>query len=212
MVEKTTATANVQSDSPVKRRIEAVALERFAAQGYRGTSVKDIMVACGLTPGAMYNHFTSKDELLFSILARFGNQLTALIRTAEAAADPDDPADRLFKLIETMARFALLNPQATKVANIDYVELSEDYLRREIEFRRANRRRIENIIEAGIANDQFAVPDYDGANEVKLVATAMANVAIRLSEIAGPHPGNDIDGLARFHAQLALHMVTRTSG
>ena len=194
-----------ESDSPARRRIEEVALKLFAAQGYRGTPVKEIMLACGLTPGALYNHFQSKDELLYAILTNFGDEFTIMIEQSEKAADPDDPAELLFNLIEAMARFALLHPEATKVANVEYTELSEGYLKEEIEFRRANRRRIEKILEAGIAGDQFVVPSYP--NGVKLTATALANVAIRLSESAGPQPGEDIDGLARFHAQLALRMV-----
>jgi AcrR family transcriptional regulator len=201
--------APATSESPAKRRIEEAALKLFAAQGYRGTPVKEIMLACGVTPGALYNHFPSKDDLLRAILTRYGNEFSTMIGEAEEASDQDDPAQRLFNVIAAMARFALVNPEATKVANVDYVELSDKYLAKEIEFRRTNRRRIEKIIEAGVAGGQFVAPTYDGVNETKLVATAMANVAIRLSEAAGPHPGEDIDGLARFHAQLALQMVAR---
>jgi AcrR family transcriptional regulator len=197
------------SESPAKRRIEEAALKLFAAQGYRGTPVKEIMLACGVTPGALYNHFPSKDDLLHAILTRYGNEFSAMIAEAEETSDRDDPAQQLFNVIVAMTRFALVNPEATKVANVDYVELSDKYLAKEIEFRRANRRRIEKIIEAGVTSGQFVAPTYDGVNETKLVATAMANVAIRLSDAAGPHPGEDIDGLARFHAQLALQMVAR---
>jgi len=201
--------APATSESPAKRRIEEVALKLFAAHGYRGTPVKEIMLACGVTPGALYNHFPSKDDLLFAVLRRFGDEFSAMVQQAEEVADQDDPVQLLFNVIAAMARFALVNPEATKVANVDYVELSEKHLQKEIEFRRTNRRRIEKIIEAGVASGQFVAPTYDGANEIKLVATAMANVAIRLSDTAGPHLGEDIDGLTRFHAQLALQMVIR---
>ncbi|TCO62101.1 TetR/AcrR family transcriptional regulator [Actinocrispum wychmicini] len=200
-----------EPDSPARRRIEEVALKLFAAQGYRGTPVKEIMLECGLTPGAMYNHFQSKDELLFTILRKLGDEFTVMIKRGEQAADPDDPAQLLFNVVEAMALFALRHPDAVKVANVDYVELSEAYLKEEVEFRRTNRRRIEKIIEAGIATGQFVIPIYDNVNEIKLTATALANVAIRLSDAAGPHPSRDIAGLARFHAQLALRIVTRRS-
>ena len=202
-------TSPAASESPAKRRIEEAALKLFAAHGYRGTPVKEIMLACGVTPGALYNHFPSKDDLLRAILTRYGSEFSTMIGEAEETSGRDDPAQRLFNVIAAMSRFALVHPDATKVANVDYVELSDKYLAKEIEFRRANRRRIEKIIEAGVASGQFVAPTYDGVNETKLVATAMANVAIRLSDAAGPHPGEDIDGLARFHAQLALQMVAR---
>ena len=30
--------------------------------------MRELALACGLTPGALYNHFASKDQLLYSIL------------------------------------------------------------------------------------------------------------------------------------------------
>lgn len=46
----------------------AVAL--FAAQGYANTSVQQIVEAAGVTKGAMYHYFSSKDDLLFGIYDR----------------------------------------------------------------------------------------------------------------------------------------------
>ena len=43
------------------------AVELFAAQGYAKTSVQQIVTAAGVTKGAMYHYFTSKDDLLFGI-------------------------------------------------------------------------------------------------------------------------------------------------
>lgn len=40
------------------------ALEVFAAKGYRGTSIKDIAAAAGMSQGLMYHYFKSKEELL----------------------------------------------------------------------------------------------------------------------------------------------------
>ncbi len=46
------------------------ALELFAAQGYANTSVQQIVEAAGVTKGAMYHYFSSKDDLLFAIYER----------------------------------------------------------------------------------------------------------------------------------------------
>jgi AcrR family transcriptional regulator len=46
------------------------ALELFAEQGYANTSVQQIVQAAGVTKGAMYHYFTSKDDLLFAIYER----------------------------------------------------------------------------------------------------------------------------------------------
>lgn len=43
------------------------AVELFAERGYANTSVQDIVEAAGVTKGAMYHYFESKDDLLFGI-------------------------------------------------------------------------------------------------------------------------------------------------
>lgn len=190
-----------------KQRIEEVALDLFATQGFRATSVKDLMLACCLTPGALYNHFPSKDDLLFSILRRAGEELSALVEAAMDASDPDDPADQLFRLCEAFALFGVRHPKETKVANVDYIELTGDQLKWEIDFRKINRRRFERILEDGLAKGVFSLPEFDGQNDVKHAATALANVTLRLSEAQGPYLRGDHEKLARFHAELALSMV-----
>jgi AcrR family transcriptional regulator len=50
-----------------KRRIEAAALRLFVEKGVAETSVRDIAGAVGLSDGALYRHFPSKDELIWSL-------------------------------------------------------------------------------------------------------------------------------------------------
>jgi AcrR family transcriptional regulator len=47
-----------------KQRIFDVAIELFANKGFKGTSVRVIASALGLTEGAIYRHFSGKDEIL----------------------------------------------------------------------------------------------------------------------------------------------------
>ena len=53
-----------------KERILETALELFAQRGYMGTSMSDIAKQLGITKGALYKHYTGKQELLDSIVAR----------------------------------------------------------------------------------------------------------------------------------------------
>src|SRR5262245_55098829 len=45
----------------LQRRIADAAIELFYRNGATATSVRDITAACGLSPGALYNHFSSKE-------------------------------------------------------------------------------------------------------------------------------------------------------
>ncbi len=53
--------------SAVQDRVRRAAVELFANQGYANTSVQQIVEAAGVTKGAMYHYFRSKDDLLFGI-------------------------------------------------------------------------------------------------------------------------------------------------
>ena len=57
-----------------KERILETALELFAQSGYLGTSMSDIAKGLGITKGALYKHYTSKQEILDSIVERM-NQM-----------------------------------------------------------------------------------------------------------------------------------------
>ena len=57
-----------------KERILKIALELFAEKGYLGTSMSDIANRLGITKGALYKHYTGKQEILDSIVERM-NQM-----------------------------------------------------------------------------------------------------------------------------------------
>lgn len=57
-----------------KERILEAALELFAEKGYLGASMSDIANRLGITKGALYKHYTGKQEILDSIVERM-NQM-----------------------------------------------------------------------------------------------------------------------------------------
>src|ERR1700758_92354 len=50
---------------PVKERLLHVATRLVARHGFESTSVQDIVDAAGVTKGAMYHYYGSKDDLLY---------------------------------------------------------------------------------------------------------------------------------------------------
>ena len=65
----------------------------FRLRGYGGTNIDDIMLAAGLTRGAFYAHFASKEDL-FAEVVRAGHGLLARTRTAGPQAALDAYLDR----------------------------------------------------------------------------------------------------------------------
>jgi AcrR family transcriptional regulator len=52
-----------------KELIERAALKLFVREGVAATSIKDIAREAGVSQGAMYNHYASKDELAWSLFS-----------------------------------------------------------------------------------------------------------------------------------------------
>src|SRR5947208_3569860 len=69
--------------------IEAAA-SLFAEKGYTATSLDQIAEAAGFTRGAMYAHFTGKEDLLIAVIAHYGDLLLGAVDSVsdspEAAA------------------------------------------------------------------------------------------------------------------------------
>ncbi len=81
-----------RSNSRNDALLEAAA-ERFATQGFRATSMRDIAKAVDMLPGSIYYHFPSKDDLLLAIYEAGVEQITATFD--EAVAPLEDPWARL---------------------------------------------------------------------------------------------------------------------
>ena len=56
-------------EKSTKEKILNVAIELFANKGFKGTSVREIASVLGLTEGAVYRHFSSKDQILENIFS-----------------------------------------------------------------------------------------------------------------------------------------------
>lgn len=53
-----------------REKILDVSFQLFAKKGYEKTSIQDIVNALGMSKGAIYHHFSSKEEILESIAQR----------------------------------------------------------------------------------------------------------------------------------------------
>lgn len=66
----------------IRAEIVEHAARLFRLRGHAGTNIDDIMLAAGLTRGAFYAHFASKDAL-FAEIVRMGHGLLPRLRAAE---------------------------------------------------------------------------------------------------------------------------------
>ncbi|MBP0463891.1 TetR/AcrR family transcriptional regulator [Roseomonas sp. PWR1] len=88
-----------------RARILDAAMRVLRTRGYEGSSVDDICAAAGVTKGAFFHHFRSKEDLAVAAAAHFSIWLEALFDRL-AWRDHADPRDRLLAYID--ARIAIL--------------------------------------------------------------------------------------------------------
>jgi AcrR family transcriptional regulator len=113
-----------RSEETVNRIIQA-ALELFVRNGYHGTSISDITRKVGVTKGALYAHFNSKDEVLIRIIEEFESRfIDELIRSVS-----DHPGNALAKFhhaISFTSQFAAQNQDLCVFLTFLTTELNAD--------------------------------------------------------------------------------------
>lgn len=85
--ERVRQSEQAQRDAPTERgrrgdtraRIQQVALELFAEQGYEGTSLREIAERLDVTKAALYYHFKSKEDIVHSFTEDYFGQLDTVI-------------------------------------------------------------------------------------------------------------------------------------
>jgi AcrR family transcriptional regulator len=71
-----------RSRGDTRARIQQVALELFAEQGYEKTSLREIAERLDVTKAALYYHFKSKEDIVRSLVEDYFGQIDALIAWA----------------------------------------------------------------------------------------------------------------------------------
>ena len=85
-----------------RRRLLDAAMQVIRGQGYSATSVDDICRIAGLTKGAFFHHFKSKEELAVAAAAHFSAMAEGLFAAAPYR-QLSDPLDRLLGYIDFRA-------------------------------------------------------------------------------------------------------------
>lgn len=188
---------------PPVEAIRAAAFAQFAERGYPVVTVRDIMKACGLTQGALYNHFKSKDELLHDIIASTQAELERLCQQAVNGAG-DDPRAKLAAFVRVyVMRHCRLRVEAL-VANREISWLDAERVADIRRSRRAIRDVVVGILAQGVEQGVFDPPLIDGKHDLKAMAMALLDQCTHVSMWYGP--GGDLgeEEMARLYAEMAL--------
>lgn len=145
-------TANGRATAETIRR-EAATL--FSTHGYEATTLRQVASSAGITVGSLYNHISSKEDLLLQIMGGTMDELADQV--ASAIDGVDDPLERLVAFLSHHIAFHAEHAQRVFIGNSELRSLPAD-LRTEITAkRRAYRKQIEGLILAAQASGEVEV-------------------------------------------------------
>jgi AcrR family transcriptional regulator len=139
-LDRRTRTARAEGRDGRAALLEAAA-EVFARRGYRAARLDEIAERAGYSKGAIYFHFSGKDDLFFALLEeRIDGPLREAIKLLELAPPGDDMAAeanrRFVELVHGQRELVLLDQEYRSQALRDS-RLRARYLKREAKLRAA---------------------------------------------------------------------------
>ncbi|MGB3480900.1 MAG: TetR/AcrR family transcriptional regulator [Mycobacterium sp.] len=111
--------------SDTRRRIQDVARELFAVKGVQRTSLQDIAAGLGITKPALYYHFTSREDLVRSIVEPLIDGGEQMVRDCEADPEltPQEILERYFDYFYTFrADLLLMVAELSTLADLGLID------------------------------------------------------------------------------------------
>jgi len=193
----------VSEESEAKARVTDAALKLFSAQGFPNVSVRDIMNACGLTAGALYAHYKSKEELLFKLIMnghlRLQSRLEAMYHL------PGTPPVRLARLCFVQSLFQLHNLELARVSTSEFRYLPDAFKQELNVVRTKMTTYFDDTLQQGVDKGVFNIPRFA---PVRMAIFASANTAPQWFEPGGPMSAEEV---AKTHADTTLRIVMTTN-
>ncbi|PWV85942.1 DNA-binding transcriptional regulator, AcrR family [Prauserella marina] len=182
----------------VARNLLSSGVRCFAASGFHATTTRDITSAVGLSPGALYVHFRSKEHVLFEII-RTGHRRSLDVLGDDPA---DDASEHLRSLVRRFVAWHAHHHVVARVCQYELAALSPAHYEEIRELRRRSTATFQDAVTRGVAERSFA--DVDVHRVVRAILSLGVDL-VRWYRSDGP---DSPEQLGEFYADLALGMVT----
>ena len=181
------------------QRLLSSATAAFAAKGFHGTTTRDIAAGAGVTPGAVYVHHKSKEDLLYCI-SRVGHEKTLELVRSSASVD-GTPAEQIAVLVRNFVQWQAANHTSSHVVNFELPALSKDHLADVLRIRHQVEDEFRRVVTAGLEQGLFHVPDAD------LAVTTLLSLCIDVARWYRPGGRLSAEEIARHHSLMALRLL-----
>ncbi len=197
---------NARSPASTRERIHQAGLALFNERGYTGTTVRELADACDLTPGAIYNHYPSKESLLFAIVDRVHDEADAVLGDTLRSTG-GDPVLQLQALAAAFTRFHIARPRETRVANRDYIYLPAGERESIVRRRRRVRALFADVLRDGERSGHFSFGELGSRDAVQAASMAILNMVVLVAEWFDPAGPRSAEQTAALHGRLALRIA-----
>lgn len=181
------------------RRLLLAALESFSARGFHATTTRDIARGAGMSPAAVYVHYTSKADLLYEISRAGHADMLAAVEAGLAAGT--DPIDRLRRFVAAFASWSAHHHTLARVVQYEFEALPPDRHDELREMRRLVRHLVERELQAGIDAGDIDVPDLTGT------AVAALSLCADVARWYGSSHPQGPDEIGALYADLVERMI-----
>ena len=195
---------------PARRLLEAAG-ELFYDQGAEATSIREITKACGVTPGALYNHFSSKEELLFVLVHARHRRLEEEVTAAQAAV-AGNPCAELSAIVRVYVRMHVRQRKGARVANREYPRLTGERLAEVVAVRRRLRDRVVAVLVEGTRTGVFDVVGGDDHAAFTITVSSLLDMLVHCGEWL--HEGSPLSlmEIEDRYVAMALRLVGCSAG
>ncbi|MGX1806273.1 TetR/AcrR family transcriptional regulator [Nocardia sp. NPDC055321] len=187
--------------SGTRRRLYETALRLFGEQGYHAVSVRDLATALGLQPGAIYTHVSSKQQLLYELVAMGHRYQRDVLKDVQLGTGPD-PAEQVRALARAHVQLHLRYRELARVTHREFRSLTAEQRGQLYAIRAETEQMFLDVIERGVRLGAFAAP------EPWLSVAAIGAMGIRAAEWWTPQAPFGADKVADTFADFALRLLT----
>jgi AcrR family transcriptional regulator len=186
----------------VVRGLLTSAVRCFALNGYHATTTRDITVGVGLSPGALYVHFPSKELVLYQII-RAGHKHALADILDPAIANAPDAVEGLRALVSRYTAWHARHHVAARVSQYELAGLTAEHYDEIVRLRHHTNEVFRQVIARGVDDGTFAAVD------VNRVVRGMLSLSIDLVRWYRLDGSDSPEQLGDFYAELALKMVIK---
>lgn len=185
---------------PTNMEIRRVALMMFASKGYDGTSMRDIAESVGIKGASLYNHFVSKEAILWDLTCSAQEVLFENWRTAESGLKDCEPVGRLRAFIRAQVEYHTEHHLEAAIINAQLVSLSPEHHKQATAVRHEYENILADIVERCVAAGG-SVPD------LRITVYALLQMTIAIATWYRPDGPMKPSVLADHYVALAEKMV-----